>query len=316
MIHGTVFAPDGRKTYFNRWVRSLGFQREDKANGRIYGGVLSSNGFQVLWSIIQNFVRTGTQFKDTANTSLVYHAGHLLALMEAGLPSKLAVGPGGMETVDPAFDYGGKLTHPFTAHPKVDPTTGEMFTFGYDMKEEPHVSYSIVSPEGEVTYSTGLNTGRPSMMHDYCITQQYAVLLDLPLIFKNENLIAGKFPVGYYPEDGARMGLVKKGTDEIQWFDIAPANVFHTANAYEDPATGEVVVTGGRSNTFRPPFYEFFNPGFMHEWRLDPQTGAVTERRLNDRVMEFPKMCEPNTLAPNPKPQGAVKECYSLPDPN
>lgn len=64
------------------------------------------------------------------NTALVWHNGKLLALMEAGLPFLMRVCAGAVKSMH-AYTFRGGLEHEFTAHPKVDPHTGEMICFAY-----------------------------------------------------------------------------------------------------------------------------------------------------------------------------------------
>jgi carotenoid 9,10(9',10')-cleavage dioxygenase 1 len=64
------------------------------------------------------------------NTAFVFHDSKLLALMEGGFPFLMKLCRGMVESIG-AFTYGGKLSHSFTAHPKVDPDTGIMHTFCY-----------------------------------------------------------------------------------------------------------------------------------------------------------------------------------------
>ena len=62
-----------------------------------------------------------------ANTNIVWHAGRLLALEEGHNPFELdpvTLGSRGYR------DYAGAALR-FTAHPKLDPETGEMVFFGY-----------------------------------------------------------------------------------------------------------------------------------------------------------------------------------------
>jgi carotenoid 9,10(9',10')-cleavage dioxygenase 1 len=65
------------------------------------------------------------------NTALVFHNGTLLGLNEEGYPIRLRVSPNGALATGAPERFRNKLTHPFTAHPKVDPRTGEMLCFGY-----------------------------------------------------------------------------------------------------------------------------------------------------------------------------------------
>ena len=81
-------------------------------------------------------------------------------------------------------DYKGKLNHPFTAHPKVCPFTGEMLFFGYRLDKAPYINYSVVSKTGELVSTIDVGVTRPIMMHDFAITKSYSCFFDLPLIFK------------------------------------------------------------------------------------------------------------------------------------
>eukprot|EP00850_Spirogloea_muscicola_P009029 SM000050S16954 [mRNA] locus=s50:20827:28162:+ [translate_table: standard] len=67
----------------------------------------------------------GKNGSGTANTALVYHNNTLYALHEGDKPYALRVlADGELETLG-REDYDGQLTGSFTAHPKLDPDTGE-----------------------------------------------------------------------------------------------------------------------------------------------------------------------------------------------
>ena len=59
---------------------------------------------------------------DTSNTHVIGHAGRILALTEGAMPYELSPT---LDTLRRA-DFGGPLPTGFTAHPKIDPVTGEM----------------------------------------------------------------------------------------------------------------------------------------------------------------------------------------------
>jgi carotenoid cleavage dioxygenase-like enzyme len=69
-------------------------------------------------------------FGPVGNTALHWHNGKLLALMEGGVPFLLRLCAGAIKSIS-AFTFGGGLDHAFTAHPKVDPKSGEMLSFLY-----------------------------------------------------------------------------------------------------------------------------------------------------------------------------------------
>lgn len=65
------------------------------------------------------------------NTSLCWHNGRLLALMEGGMPFQAHVGDdGSLASVGP-YDFDGGMTAATSGHPKVCPVTGEMHSFFY-----------------------------------------------------------------------------------------------------------------------------------------------------------------------------------------
>ena len=55
------------------------------------------------------------------------------------------------------------------------------------------------------------------MMHDFNITENYAVFMDLPLVLDLERL-------GVMPREGS--------AEDIRWFEIDPCYVFHPVNAF------------------------------------------------------------------------------------
>ena len=90
-----------------------------------------------------------------------------------------------LPNLDPVgeVDYEGRLKHPFTAHPKIDPRTGEMVTYVYNVTSKPHCSVSLITKEGELIHTTGVDIPKPVMMHDCAITSNHTVIMDLPCVF-------------------------------------------------------------------------------------------------------------------------------------
>jgi carotenoid cleavage dioxygenase len=84
---------------------------------------------------------------------------------------------GGYET------YGNKLCGPFTAHPKLDPETGEMVFFGYSAKGRftKEVSLQADDRNGTITRAEILEGPYPSMIHDFAVTKNWIVLPIFPL---------------------------------------------------------------------------------------------------------------------------------------
>src|SRR6185436_4669595 len=69
MVHAVHFS-EGRAVYRNRWIRTDGFEREQKAAGPLWRGIIEP------WKDNP----PGEPEKDTANTDVVFHNNKLLAL--------------------------------------------------------------------------------------------------------------------------------------------------------------------------------------------------------------------------------------------
>ena len=79
-------------------------------------------------------------------------------------------------------DFDGALTSAFTAHPKIDPQTGRMHSFGYGFTP-PYLTYHVTEPDGTLVHHEVVDIPRSTMMHDFAITDQDVVFWDLPVIF-------------------------------------------------------------------------------------------------------------------------------------
>jgi carotenoid cleavage dioxygenase len=220
-----------------------------------------------------------------ANTNVVGHAGQILALEEGHFPYVL---DGNLETVGPT-DYDGRLTGPFTAHPKLCPVTGEMLGFGYSMME-PYLTYLRVSPGGELVQVENITVGGPTMMHDFNVTENHVIFMDLPAVFDIELAMRGEMPIRWSDDYPARLGVMpRNGTDEsVVWYDIEPCYVFHPMNAYEE--NGTIILDVARlEHIWRDGPMDFPEPA-LHRWTIDTGSGNVTDEQIDDRPAEFPRV--------------------------
>jgi carotenoid cleavage dioxygenase len=282
MIHG-VHISNGKATYRNRFIDSEGLRREREEGHWIYPGL----------NMYGEFIARGEmpEGKNTGNTAMVFHNGQLFALMEGGTPYRVTLPD--LETAG-EHDFDGTLTHNFTAHPKVDVTTGEMMTFGYS-PTPPFLTYSVVTPDGKAVHTKEITIPKGVMMHDCAITENYTIFPDLPLVFDFETLLSGGSMIGWEPENGCRIGIVPRLGDDssIRWFEIEESFLFHVSNAWEEG--DEVVFQACRSNRggieaseegdMRDQF------GQLHEWRFNMQTGEVKSRALDQQYYcDFPRI--------------------------
>jgi len=283
MIHAITLR-EGRASYRNRYVESRGLIEERAAGRALYPGLLELK------------LTEAPTFKNTGNTNIVWHAGKLLALMEAALPTELAAGT--LATLA-EYDFGGRLPGPMTAHPKIDPETGEMLFFGYSPMP-PYLQYHVADRRGVLVRSEVIDVAWPSMMHDFAITRDHVIFLLCPLVFSFENVAARGGVFSWEPERGTRLGVMPRsgGNEAVRWFDTDPCYVFHPMNAYTD---GEEIVLDvaryGRLDFMTPqaardPSYGGENEAHLHRWRIDLGAGRVRSEPLDDVGAEFPRVDE------------------------
>ncbi len=143
-------------------------------------------------------------------------------------------------------DFFGTLPGAFTAHPKVDPATGEMHAMVYAWAEwMDHVQYVVVGTDGRVRRTLDIPLPGMTMLHDMSLTERYAVVYDQPCTVDFDLAFAGRFPFRWNPDYGNRVGLLPavegEGVADIVWIDVPIGYSFHPMNAY-DTADGSVVI--------------------------------------------------------------------------
>ena len=132
----------------------------------------------------------GLETDGLANTNIVYHAGKLLALEEAHAPFELD--PMTLESKG-SHTFGDKLVGPMTAHPKLDPETGEMLFFGYnaDGMISEHMSFHVVDKDGNLTRSETFKAPYAAMVHDFMVTREHVIFPIMPLTGSMERAMTG-----------------------------------------------------------------------------------------------------------------------------
>ncbi len=225
-----------------------------------------------------------------ANTHVIRHAGTTLALVESGFPHALS---GDLERAR-VYDFDAALASPMTAHPKLDPATGELLFFGYDVFGPPFLRYHTVDSTGTLTRSQAIDIPRAAMMHDFGVTGSRVVFMDLPVVFDPDLAATGRsLPFRWTPEAGSRIGVMpRQGNDgDITWIGIDPVYVFHVLNAYDD---GDVVVMDviryDSAFDTAPGGAIGSTPPVLARWTIDPAANRLEEERLDDAPVEFPRI--------------------------
>ena len=172
MVHGVRLKNGRAEWYRNRWIKST-----------------------AVSAALGTPPAPGPRGKrgDTVNTNVLGHAGSIWALVEAGAyPARIDEN---LETVahDP---FGGTLAGSFSAHPHLDPDSGELHAICYDGTEQNVIRHVVVGKDGKVRREEPISVQHGPSIHDCMITASYVIILDLPVTFSMNKLLSGQgFPL-------------------------------------------------------------------------------------------------------------------------
>jgi carotenoid cleavage dioxygenase-like enzyme len=225
MLHA-FHLENGRASYRNRWIRTPKWLAEHDAGRALFAG---------FGRKLPDAPASAPSDSGVANTNIVFHAGRLLALEEGHLPTEIE--PGTLNTRG-YHDYGRAIAGPFTAHPKIDPQTGEMVFFGYNAGGplSAGISFGSVNASGVVTRFDRFEAPYTSMVHDFIVTEHHLLFPVLPLTGSMARAMGGQPAYAWEPDKGAYVGVMKRGgaVEDIVWFRGKACYVFHVLNAWED----------------------------------------------------------------------------------
>jgi carotenoid cleavage dioxygenase len=284
MVHG-FYVADGKVRYRNRYVRTPKWELEREHGPSLFGTFGNPMTTDPL-----AFGNEG----GVANTNIVWHAGRLMALEEGHHPFEMD-----RETLESrgyVRDYRGRVT----AHPKIDPVSGEMVWFAYgvgDMPLSAGMSYGVTDREGRVVRRSEFQAPFAAMVHDFMVTENHVLFPILPLTASVERAMSGRPAFAWEPEKGSHVGVMRRDGDvsQIRWFNTDACYVFHPLNAWE--ADGKL-----HADVMRYDAAPLFpradgSPGEksaarLVRWTFDLSgaSDAIKEDALDDLDGEFPRV--------------------------
>lgn len=311
MVHG-FYVADGKVSYRNRYVRTPKWELENE-HGRSLFGTFGN-------PMTTDPVAMGNE-GGVANTNIVWHAGKLLALEEGHHP--FAMDPRTLESKGYDREFKGKVT----AHPKIDPKTGEMLWFAYNVGQMPFskgVSYGITAADGSLVRRQEFEAPFSCMVHDFMVTENHVLFPILPLTGSLERAMSGKPPFAWEPEKGSHVGVMRRDGDvsTIRWFNTEACYVFHPLNAWEE---GDKLYCDVMRYDVAPLFPKADgSPGDkaaarLVRWTFDlgGASDAIKEEPLDDLDGEFPRV-DPRVetlkhrhgwYAADPTSSGTIRQC-------
>lgn len=318
MLHQVQIA-GGQATYSNTYVRTPRYAFEQQAGREVFASFadMSSSGKAGLERIalIARKQAAGLIPKwsglqaNPASTAIQYHHARLYCLQGSGFPfvlnsriedGKLFLdGTGGLE------DWDGRLRTPFSAHPKIDPRSGDFYSVALDTRAR-SLSLTRICAGKLVNHVDihAFETGRDltGTIHDYFLTENFIVIADISLRFSADYVLGpGQSFWRFDPAHKLRWGVLPrdfKPGDRVRWFETGAAGmVWHIVNGWEERGPD------GRPRIvlFAPVFREYPSdvpihtpeepPARLTRWVLDLESGKVSEeRRLLQHGYERPSL--------------------------
>jgi carotenoid cleavage dioxygenase len=222
---------NGLADYRGRYVRTNRFERQHAARKQLYGYYRNPYTDDPE---VRNIANPGE--RTTANTTPVILAGRLYATKEDGLPYR--IDPNTLQTLGQE-DFGGQWqSQTFTAHPKLDPQTGELIAFGYEASglASRDVFLCTFDRMGSIRSPMRFEVPHATMLHDIAITKEHVVIPGGAAVTSPERLREGKIHWGWESGHESFYGIIPRDGDtaRIRWFRGPERSVVHTANAWTE----------------------------------------------------------------------------------
>ncbi len=282
MVHG-FYVADGKVSYRNRYARTPKWELEHEHGRSLFGG----------GNPMHNDPLTVGNEGGVANTNIVFHAGKLLALEEGHHPFQMDLKT--LESKGYDRPYKGNVT----AHPKIDPKTGEMvwFAYGVGAPLSAGMSYGVTAADGTVTRRDDFQAPYAAMVHDFMVTGNHVLFPVLPLSASLQRAMTGGPAFAWEPNLGSHVGVMRRDGDvsSIRWFNTEACYVFHPMNAWEEG--GKLYADVMRYNV--APLFPNADgsPGAkaaakLVRWTFDLSgaSDAIKEEVIDDLDGEFPRV--------------------------
>jgi all-trans-8'-apo-beta-carotenal 15,15'-oxygenase len=289
MVQAIRFDAEGIH-YRNRYVDTPQYRDETRAHRIVHRGFGKMRPGGVLYNAFR-------MAANVSNTSVVVSDGRLFSLWEGGPPYELDPATLATRGVED-FDGTAKA---FSAHPRIDPGSGELFNFGIDYGRQCTLTpYRL--QRGRLTKLPAVTLPHPVMNHDFVLTEHYLVFCLGPILVRPLKFLLGlsSFDGALHWEPGkpTLILLVPRDGGAPRFIETDAFFQFHFANASE--TDGAVVLDVARYPDFLTigaVLRDFWRSDWPAEGmarltrlRIDLGSGRVESRAVASGVShEFPK---------------------------
>jgi carotenoid cleavage dioxygenase-like enzyme len=287
----------GRADYKGRFVQTLRYLKQIEAGRQLYG--YYRNPYTDDPSV-RNVANPGA--RTTANTTPVILGGKLYATKEDGLPYE--IDPNTLATRGQT-NFGDRWrSQTFTAHPKVDPQTGETFAYGYEASGlcTRDVFVACFDRNGNITREWRFEAPHTSELHDMWLTQEHLVIPGGGLVTDLERLRAGGIHWRWDSSKPSWHAVIPRagGDEDIRFFFGPERSIVHTANARTEGS--RIVLEGPVANGNTWPWFTNLDgrpytpvPNTLRRITLDLRSGSsevVEEPLFDTNITSFTRIDE------------------------
>lgn len=264
---------NGAVSFHGKWVKTHRYQQVVAAQRQLYG--YYRNPFTDDDSVKDP---KRPNLRTVSNTSPIAHAGKLFTLKEDGLPHQ--INPNTLDTLGP-YDFNGQWkSETFTAHPKIDPVTGEMIAFGYEATglATDDIFIGTFDKTGKLKREVRIKQPYVSIIHDMAVTQKHILLPFGGYVTSMDRLKANKVHWGWDQTKPSMIGVLPRDGEakDVRWFKGPERCMMHTFNAYTEGNKVILYAPFWDSN-----FFPFFPPVDGSPWNRDKAKAFVRKITLD-----------------------------------
>ncbi|MEL7245082.1 MAG: carotenoid oxygenase family protein [Cyanobacteria bacterium J06573_2] len=284
---------EGGASAIYRYVQTEGFQEETKAGKLLYGNY----GMTAPGAVWNQWFKP---IKNAANTSVLALPDKLLALWEGGNPHKLdlenleTLGKENLGKLDDGMGY--------SAHPKIDFQTKEIFNFGVSPGLNSILNIYKSDATGKIIKKAAHKLDGVPLVHDFVLAGRYLLFFIPPvrlnLLLPAMGLSCFSDSLEWEPKLGTQILVIDRETlDIVSRSEAEPWFQWHFSNGFIDDSGAVIVDIASYQDFQTNQFLKEVPTGETHtasksklaRVTLNPQTGKVSNiETLFDRHCEFP----------------------------
>ena len=285
----------GRAHFRNRYVRTEGYVREQEAGKILYRGF----GTQKPGGWIANLF--DTNFKNTANTNVIYWGGKLWAMWEGGQPHQLI--PGTLETIG-QDDLDGllKSNHPFSAHPRIKDNTFINFGVQGGVTSQTLTIFELDDRGNKLKEHSHPLTGF-AFLHDMLVTDNYCIFIQPPFQANRLPFLLGFKTIeqcfDFDSQQPTKIIVISRHRNyDMEILETESFFGFHHGNAWEKE--GKIYLESICSHSFPKKsqaelnctqvYFDDLCQGGLWEFELNLAEKTVTRQKILARGCEFPSV--------------------------